>query len=135
MPKFLISDAAAHFKNQLLEELCHKTQMTQSFTLIFIERLNRDIFHVLRVMPLEYKVEQAQWADLVPLIQANLNQSPVASQGNHAPPEVFIGVKAAMDTTLPDISNVVQGLRATIDGMHREVATAKEKQTERNRHN
>ncbi|OWZ09913.1 hypothetical protein PHMEG_00017317 [Phytophthora megakarya] len=103
MPKLLISDTAAHFKNQLLEELCHKTQMAQRFTLAYwpwindcIERLNRDILQVLRVMLLEYKVEQAHWADLLPLIQANLNQIPVASLRNHAPAEVFIGVKAAI---------------------------------------
>eukprot|EP00644_Phytophthora_capsici_P012967 jgi/Phyca11/101588/e_gw1.5.1237.1 len=62
--------------------------MTQRFTLAYrpwingsIERLNRDILQVLR--------------SLLPLIQANLNHSPVASLANHAPAEVFLGVKAA----------------------------------------
>ncbi|KAG2783021.1 hypothetical protein PC129_g24224 [Phytophthora cactorum] len=35
MPKMLISDTDMHFKNQFLEELCHMTQMTQSFTLAY----------------------------------------------------------------------------------------------------
>eukprot|EP00644_Phytophthora_capsici_P007576 jgi/Phyca11/42423/gw1.104.66.1 len=65
--------------------------MKQSFTLAYcpwvngsIERLNRDILQVLR-----------NWAALLPLIQANLNQSPVASLANYAPAEAFIGVKAS----------------------------------------
>ncbi|KAE9021062.1 hypothetical protein PF011_g5113 [Phytophthora fragariae] len=161
MPQLLISDAATHFKNQLLEELCHKTQMTQSFTLAYcpwingsVERLNRDILQVLRVMLLEYKVEQDNWTALLPLIQANLNHSPVASLANHAPAEVFLGVKA--NTPLqkiligsdaiaanvvttgdfsPGVREAVGNLRASLDGMHREVATAKEKQTKRNQSN
>ncbi|GMF43136.1 unnamed protein product [Phytophthora fragariaefolia] len=101
MPKLLVSNTAAHFKNQLLEELCHKTQMTQSFTLAYcpwingsIERLNRDVLQVLRVMLLKYKVAQQNWTALVPLIQANINHSPVASLSNHSPAEVFAGAKA-----------------------------------------
>ncbi|KAE9351267.1 hypothetical protein PF008_g6023 [Phytophthora fragariae] len=144
MPQLLISDAATHFKNQLLEELCHKTQMTQSFTLAYcpwingsVERLNRDILQVLRVMLLEYKVEQDNWTALLPLIQANLNHSPVASLANHAPAEVFLGVKA--NTPLqkiligsdaiaanvvttgdfsPGVREAVGNLRASLDGMH-----------------
>ncbi|KAE9038096.1 hypothetical protein PR002_g6194 [Phytophthora rubi] len=164
MPQLLISDTATHFKNQLLEvleELCHKTQMTQSFTLAYcpwingsVERLNRDILQVLRVMLLEYNVEQDNWAALLPLIQANLNHSPVASLANHAPAEVFLGVKAKTPlqkiligsdaiaanvvTTgdfSPGVREAVGNLRASLDGMHREVATAKEKQTKRNQSN
>ncbi|KAE9096245.1 hypothetical protein PF006_g23829 [Phytophthora fragariae] len=161
MPQLLISDTATHFKNQLLEELCHKTQMTQSFTLAYcpwingsVERLNRDILQVLRVILLEYKVEQDNWAALLPLIQANLNHSPVASLANHAPAEVFLGVKAKTPlqkiligsdaiaanvvTTgdfSPGVREAVCNLRASLDGMHREVVTAKEKQTKRNQSN
>ncbi|KAG3107308.1 hypothetical protein PI124_g14176 [Phytophthora idaei] len=157
----LISDTATHFKNQLLEELCHMIQMTQSFTLAYcpwingsIERLNRDVLQVLRVMLLEYKVEQANWAVLIPLIQANLNHSPVASLANHAAAEAFLGATAAIplqkvlvgneaiatnvvavDDLTPDILSAVNILRATIDSMHHSITEAKEKQTNRNKKN
>ncbi|POM57605.1 Hypothetical protein PHPALM_37857 [Phytophthora palmivora] len=125
----LINDTATHFKNQLLEELCHKTQMTQSFTLAYcpwingsIERLNRDVLQVLRVMLLEYKVKQSDWSALLPLIQSNLNYSPVASLANHAPAEVFMGAKA----TTP-LHKVLIGEDAIAENV--------EKQTKRNQSN
>ncbi|KAE9160296.1 hypothetical protein PF005_g31701 [Phytophthora fragariae] len=161
MPKLLISDTAAHFKNQLLEELCHKTQMTQSFTLAYcpwingsIERLNRDVLQVLRVMLLEYKVAQENWTALVPLIQANINHSPVASLSNHAPAEVFAGAKATTplqkvlvgkdaiasnvqetNVVTQDIKAAVEALRASLSAMHHDITSAKDKQTNRNKNN
>lgn len=161
MPKLLISATAAHFKNQLLEELCHKTQMTQSFTLAYcpwingsIERLNRDILQVLRVMLLEYKVAQENWAALVPLIQANLNHRPVDSLSNHAPAEVFAGAKATtplhkvlvateaiaanvqeVNELTPDIKVAVKELKTSLEDIHHDIVTAKVKQTERNKRN
>ncbi|OWZ20622.1 hypothetical protein PHMEG_0004934 [Phytophthora megakarya] len=98
--KVLISDTATHFKNELLTELCRYTQTQQDFTVAYcpwingsVERINRDILQVLRVMVLESRLRQEQWADLLPLVQANLNQTAVQILANMSPIEVFTGLE------------------------------------------
>ncbi|KAH9150063.1 hypothetical protein AeNC1_019331, partial [Aphanomyces euteiches] len=56
-----------------------------------VERLNRDILQVMRVLLLEYKLADHQWDYLLPAVQANRNQTPVASLANKSPLEVFQG--------------------------------------------
>ncbi|OWY93915.1 hypothetical protein PHMEG_00036510 [Phytophthora megakarya] len=98
--KVLISDTATRFKNELQTELCRYTQTQQDFTVAYcpwingsVERINRDILQVLRVMVLEFRLRQEQWADLLPLVQANLNQTAVQSLANLSPIEVFTGLE------------------------------------------
>ncbi|OWZ00171.1 hypothetical protein PHMEG_00028706, partial [Phytophthora megakarya] len=57
-----------------------------------VERANRDILQVLRAMIMEYKISHNDWIYLIPLVQANMNHSPVASLANRAPVEVFTGL-------------------------------------------
>lgn len=54
-----------------------------------VERLNRDILQVMRVLILEYQLDTKSWEYLLPLVQANLNQTPVASLGGKAPLELL----------------------------------------------
>ncbi|GMF37998.1 unnamed protein product [Phytophthora lilii] len=99
-PKILISDTASHFKNELLAELCRCTHTEQNFMVAYCtwingstERINRDILQVLREMILEFKLKQAQWFDIFPLVQANLNQTPAQALANLSPVEVFTGME------------------------------------------
>ncbi|GMF27503.1 unnamed protein product [Phytophthora lilii] len=161
MPKILISDTASHFKNELLAELCRCTHTEQNFMVAYcpwingsIERINRDILQVLRVMILEFKFKQAQWIDILPLVQANLNQTPAPSLANLSPIEVFTGmerpsplqsivVRSGTDkeqvVTLENFSASIQekftALRQTMHIMHKKLTTAKTKQTNRNQRN
>ncbi|KAG2785093.1 hypothetical protein PC116_g5843 [Phytophthora cactorum] len=43
-------------------------------------------------MILEFRLRQNQWVDLLPLVQANLNQTPVQSLGHLSPIEAFSGM-------------------------------------------
>ncbi|OWY97113.1 hypothetical protein PHMEG_00032440 [Phytophthora megakarya] len=71
----------------------------QHFTLVYspwingsVERVNRDILHVLGAMTLEYKVSTKDWVYLVPLVQASLNHTVLSSLANRAPVELFTGL-------------------------------------------
>ncbi|OWY95915.1 hypothetical protein PHMEG_00033950 [Phytophthora megakarya] len=57
-----------------------------------IERANRDIIQVLRAFCLEYEVDTHDWTFFVPILQGNLNHTPVPSLGNKAPIELFCGL-------------------------------------------
>ncbi|POM71617.1 Hypothetical protein PHPALM_11785 [Phytophthora palmivora] len=102
-----------------------------------IERLSRDILHVLRVMLLESRLDTRNWLHLLPNVQANLNHTPVPSLGNCAPVERFTGLptQSALDTlaapservfrNLPmekaDLREAVDKRRLSLHGLHRVV--------------
>ncbi|OWZ02906.1 hypothetical protein PHMEG_00025453 [Phytophthora megakarya] len=124
LPETWESDNGSHFKAET------------------IERINRDILQVLRVMLLEYQLDTRSWFYMSLMIQANLNHSPVASLGNHAPIEVITGllVPSVLDTIAvssssgtrlvpvdPErVSRQVEKLRLSLQSMHREANTYKE---------
>ncbi|KAH9104571.1 hypothetical protein LEN26_015003 [Aphanomyces euteiches] len=81
-----------------MKGLAHKFKAEHEFTLAYcpwrngtVERLNRDILQVMWVLLLEFKLADHQWGYLLPAVQANLNQTPVASLANKSPLEVFQG--------------------------------------------
>ncbi|KAE9043340.1 hypothetical protein PR003_g4462 [Phytophthora rubi] len=156
--KVLISDTAAHFKNELLAELCRCTQTRQDFTVAYcpwingsVERINRDILQVLRVMILEFRLRQEQWVDMLPLIQANLNHTSVQSLANLALIEVFTGLekpsplKSIVVTSdegkecVVTLDDIPAAISVKVDALrqifHKKLERAKPKQTRRNRRN
>ncbi|KAG3238779.1 hypothetical protein PI124_g16271 [Phytophthora idaei] len=101
IPAMWTSDNGTHFKCQVMEELAERLGVAHSFVPVYtpwingtVGRVNRDILQVLRVMLLENKLDTRNWSYLLPLIQANLNHSPVLSLGNCAPVELFTGLPA-----------------------------------------
>ncbi|KAE9037711.1 hypothetical protein PR002_g6407 [Phytophthora rubi] len=150
LPESWESDNGSHFKAEVMASLCERLKANQSFVPVYtpwingtVERINRDILQVLRAMLLEFQLDTRNWLYLLPLIQANLNHSPVASLGNHAPIEVFTGLPApsALDTiAVPSdkgtrlvpvdperVSAHVEKLRRSLHAMHKEATTQKEK--------
>ncbi|KAJ8571855.1 hypothetical protein ON010_g4978 [Phytophthora cinnamomi] len=101
---------------------------------LLVERLKRDI---LRVMLLEYKVEQdncvAGYSRSGRGLSWSINNDSIAKNpGRHdAIAENMVGI----GEFLPDVREAVANLRASFDGMHQEVTAAKEKQTKRNKSN
>ncbi|GMF46642.1 unnamed protein product [Phytophthora fragariaefolia] len=117
-----------------------------------VERLNKDIIQILRVLCLEYSVDIKDWTYFVPTLQANLNHTPVPSLGNHAPVELFCVLPAAsplsfyLDSSekrlldlgehFPEhIDDKLQKLRESAQLMHKKAITSHAKQTNRNRRN
>ncbi|POM74202.1 Hypothetical protein PHPALM_8882 [Phytophthora palmivora] len=141
VPLVWVSDNGSHFKTQVMAEFCKRLKCQQQFVVAYspwvngsVERANRDVIQ-----------NFAQGLDyLVPLVQANLNHSPVASLANQAPVEVFMGLPCptqAYVLCLPsqqprEVSissvNIEQSqtqLRCSIENMLRDVVDIREKIT------
>ncbi|TDH71199.1 hypothetical protein CCR75_003512 [Bremia lactucae] len=67
-----------------------------------VERLNCDILQVMRLLLLENQLDTQSWECLIPLKQANLNQSPVKSLDGRALIKLFTGLQVStpLDTAL-----------------------------------
>ncbi|POM60306.1 hypothetical protein PHPALM_30853 [Phytophthora palmivora] len=150
LPPEWVSDCGSHFKNEIVAELARRLRTQQRFTPAYspwingsVERVNRDVLQVVRVMILEYKISYKDWVYLVPMIQANLNHTAVLSLGNRAPVELFTGLKCPTplrEFYLPDrnelltvpesdrIDRYLAELRNSIQMMHKAVDDQKLKQ-------
>jgi hypothetical protein len=135
-----------------MELLAERLRGVQSFTPVYspwlngtVERLNKDILQVTRVLLLESNLDTRSWTYLLPLIQANLNQSPVASLAHRSPVELFTGLQptTVLDTILrpakrngefvltslddATVTAAVDKMRASLHGLHRAVIDEKER--------
>ncbi|KAF1335539.1 hypothetical protein FI667_g1302, partial [Globisporangium splendens] len=156
LAKIWISDCGTHFKNKVIRELCTRLKAKQDFVLAYcpwrsgtVERVNRDIIQVLKVLILEYKINRRDWPYLLPLVQASLNHSQVASLAHKAPIELFTGLQCPsplttilapssheMIVTIEDTSACVEAklrsLRESLRAMHLVVKEKKRNQTQYN---
>jgi transposase InsO family protein len=149
LPSMWTSDKGTHFKNKLMEQLRDRLKTVHTFVPVYspwvngtVERINRDVLQVMRVLLLEHQLDTRSWEYVLPLVQANLNQTPVASLGGNAPVELFTGltVPTQLDTVLlPDhkdkvmtinmdaVEEELDALRASLQQMHDEVVDHKER--------
>ncbi|GMF42754.1 unnamed protein product [Phytophthora fragariaefolia] len=152
-PRDWISDPGTHFKNDVINKLCAQLKCTQIFSPTYspwingsVERVNRDILQVLRVLILDYKLNHRDWPGLIPIVQANLNHTAVPSLAGKTPGELFTGLEPPSSLQAvnlgPEVTQSVQPartsaeieaslaqLRASVKDMHRAVADAGLKQT------
>ncbi|KAE8903142.1 hypothetical protein PF003_g12674 [Phytophthora fragariae] len=153
IPRDWISDQGSHFKNEVVNELCTRLKCQQIFSPTYsswingsVERVNRDILQVLRVLILDYKLNHRDWPRLIPIVQASLNHTAVPSPAGKTPGELFTGLEppSPLQSVFlgPDVSPSVQPartsaeiesslaqLRARVRDMHRAVTDARLKQT------
>ncbi|KAH9088225.1 hypothetical protein LEN26_019605 [Aphanomyces euteiches] len=142
MPRVWISDQGTHFKNVAVKALAHKFKVKHDFTLAYcpwrngtVERMNRDILQVMRVMLREFRLAEHQWDYLLPIVQANLNQTPVPSLANKSPMELFTGLEptSPLDAIIlgsglrdvgplgADVRSSLDELRASLQVLHKAI--------------
>ncbi|ETV70710.1 hypothetical protein H257_13808 [Aphanomyces astaci] len=144
MPRVWVSDQGTHFKNVAMKALANKFKVHHYLTLAYcpwrngtVERMNRDILQVMRVMLREYQLAEQEWDYLLSMVQANLNQTPAASLASKSPMELFTALNPATpldvvvvgmnkelresDWTVMDIPKNLDKLRASLQVMHKEV--------------
>ena len=157
-PAVWVSDQGSHFKNMVVHEVSKRLGCSQRFTLAYcpwingsIERLNRDIVQVLRAMCLEAGIDIKDWVYFVPVLQANLNHTPLPSLGNKAPVELFCALPAATpfdfvfdaeDKSLVVLKDAPAKIQEQLDAirddmrmMHKRVKQERAKQAKRNQRN
>ena len=145
MPMVWISDQGTHFKNYVMEAVARHLKVHHQFVVTYtpwrngtVERLNRDLLQVMRVMLREYGLALDQWEYLLPVVQANLNQTPVASLEGKTPMDVFTGyvpvtalitVVADDDEQLlrqvnwsqPELTRNMKNVQASMAGLHKAI--------------
>ncbi|TYZ59606.1 hypothetical protein PybrP1_002125 [[Pythium] brassicae (nom. inval.)] len=95
-------DNVLHFKSSALVGLVHRLRDEQAFVPVYtpsinstVERVNRDILQVLRVLLIELKLDTRNWPRLLRLTHSNLNHILVQSLGGCAPIHLFTDVSSA----------------------------------------
>ena len=98
LPKNFLSDNGTHFRNTILKELVHRLGLNHDFTTPYcpwsngrIERVNRDLLALFRILINEFKLEHQDWPLLVANVQYCLNQRPSESLAGKCPIEVHAG--------------------------------------------
>ena len=155
MPKVWVSDQGTHFKNYIMEAVARMLKVQHQLVVTYtpwrngtVERLNRDLLQVMRVMLREYGLALDQWEYLLPVVQANLNQTPVPSLQGKSPMEVFTGyqpvtaldavvvddddeVVRQVDWTGPEIVRDMTEVRKSMMGLHKAIADMRQAETAR----
>ncbi|POM77486.1 hypothetical protein PHPALM_5120 [Phytophthora palmivora] len=123
MPSTWMSDQGTHFKNEIMAELSRRLKGVQTFVPVYtpwvngtVERLNRDILHVVRALLLEMQLDTRNWEYFLPVVEANLNHTPVLSLDQ--PLERI---------DLAQVAEEMDKLRTSLAEMHAEVADKKER--------
>ncbi|GMF50109.1 unnamed protein product [Phytophthora fragariaefolia] len=101
-PETWQSNNGTHFRNTVLDLLSGRLKCKQDFPPPYspwingtVERLNRDVLQVLRVLLMEYNLDTKEWPYPLPEVQANLNHTQLPSLGDRAPVELFTGLPAS----------------------------------------
>ncbi|KAE9352578.1 hypothetical protein PF008_g5392 [Phytophthora fragariae] len=108
-----------------------------------VERLNKDVLQVLRTLLLEYGLDFHEWPYLPPVLQGNLNHTPLHSLGGHSPVELFTGLPTSSqldavvgrrndadfvrEINLEVVDEQLNALRRSLHSMHKDVADEKER--------
>ncbi|KAE8881630.1 hypothetical protein PF005_g26671 [Phytophthora fragariae] len=143
------TDNGSHFRSAVMAELATRLRGLQICVPVYtpwingtVERINRNILQVVRALLLELRLDTRSWEYLLPVVQANLKQTPVVSLGNKSPMELFTGLPAStpLDTCLlpdrgeplqeVDLGNVedfLNRLREGLHTMHMDVVDRKER--------
>ncbi|ETV85910.1 hypothetical protein H257_02439 [Aphanomyces astaci] len=93
-----------------------------------VQRMNRDILQVIRVMLRDYQLDEKEWHYLLPVVQFNFNQTPTLSLANKSPMELFTALNPA--TPL----DVVQRGRCVKGSLRSQVATLGHPEEQREAH-
>ena len=93
------SRQASHFKNTVMTELTERYAIAHHFKTPYcpwangsVERANRDILKVFRVMLSEYRMDVNRSSELISLVQFSLNNLPRRNLAMHAPIAVMTGL-------------------------------------------
>jgi transposase InsO family protein len=155
VPSGFVSDQGTHFKNQVISELSRLMCVEHHFTVAYtpwsngtVERLNKEIKRIIRVLLSDFRMKFMEWVELVPLVQFILNQSATKVLGDRAPVTVFTGLEptrsldvvfrrinhdfASARVSPEDIRKHVLSLRVFLEEMHADVQVNKDAKKRKN---
>ncbi|TYZ64407.1 hypothetical protein PybrP1_004049 [[Pythium] brassicae (nom. inval.)] len=94
-----MTDNGTHLRTDVIAQATSRLGITDRLSPVYapwlngaVERVNRDILQVARVMLLEAKLYVRNWDFVLPVVQTCINHSAVVSLDNRSPIEVFTGL-------------------------------------------
>ena len=98
VPEILVTDGGTHFDNRIIQSLCKRFRTKHHITTAYaawangaVERVNREIVKLFRVLLAETGLPKAEWPRLLPLVQSILNQQPSRIRAGLTPSQVMMG--------------------------------------------
>jgi hypothetical protein len=95
VPSILVTDGGSHFDNQLITALTRRFRSRHHITTAYspwangiVERVNRELVRLWKVLMGEVGLPMEEWATIRPLVQAIINRSPSAVLDGLCPAEV-----------------------------------------------
>ena len=133
VPKFLVTDGGSHFVNQLVEALVTRFRSAHHITTPYapwangvIERVNREILRLWRVLIGKTALEEAKWCTLRPLVQAILNRTANAAFDGLSPVEIHLARRVAIPLDTVAYAGLSAEEQAAVEGVS-EAAQEKKK--------
>eukprot|EP00924_Labyrinthula_sp_SR-Ha-C_P001481 snap_masked-scaffold_55-processed-gene-1.33-mRNA-1 protein AED:0.30 eAED:0.30 QI:0/-1/0/1/-1/1/1/0/179 len=107
----IITDNASHFANALMKGLEKRIGFQHNFSIAyspwingFVENVNSTILKYLRSLCSEYKLYEADWSTLLPVLNYLINNRPNPHRQNMTPNELFLYFREDMDLIRRDLS-------------------------------
>ncbi|OWY94671.1 hypothetical protein PHMEG_00035531, partial [Phytophthora megakarya] len=101
-PETSQSDNGTHFRTSVLDQLSSRLKYKQLFPPPYspwingtVERVNRDLLQMLRLLLMEYQLDSKEWPYLLLVVQVNLNHTQLSSLGDKASVELFTSLPAS----------------------------------------
>ena len=124
VPNFLVTDGGSHFNNQLVEALVTRFRSAHHITTPYapwangvIERVNRELLRLWRVLLSETALEEAKWRTLRPLVQAIINRTANAAFDGLSPVEVHLARRVAIPLDTVAHAGLSAGEQAAVEGV------------------
>lgn len=145
-----VSDQGPHFKNQVMERLQRALGAQHHFTTAYtpwangtVEVVNREVLRCVKALASERKLLVTDWPSLLPVVQAALNGMPADRLGGVCPITAFTAlpggsqlsgilhpreaIEASLEWVDAELKKHIEGVRASLDGIHHELTSASEK--------
>jgi hypothetical protein len=98
-PRYFMSDRGTHFTSKLMHELAKYFNIEHHFTTAYcpwsngsVERANRDLKGLLKVILTQVGCSVDDWPYVLPAVMNVMNSTSSATLGDYAPKEIFIGM-------------------------------------------
>lgn len=153
-PEWLISDNGSHFTAKVVAQLAEAFDVRHHFVEAYcswsngsVERCNREIKSLLKVVLSEGGREWQDWPYLLPAVMSTVNQQPSITLGGHTPKEVYLGldkynpynvifakrdIPTIQEISIEKYQSHVTKLTAVIQSLHREVVISTEQRQAEN---
>ena len=96
-----MTDGARHFDNKLSKALCaalgikhHITSPYMSFSNGSVERVNREVLQLFKLLLRDKNLPTSEWPNLLPMVMSVINDTKAKRLGNLSPKQIYMGIDA-----------------------------------------